>query len=172
MNFVTAIKTVFGKYATFRGVASRPEYWWWTLFSFIITNGLNQVADVLGGNSRHPSGASLAVYGISVLFALATLIPSLAVAVRRFHDAGFSGKWLLLSIIPVVALIAVLVTLFGSAIALMQPTAKSAEIGLLLFAMSPFVLGPMLLGLAVGVFFFIVTVLPSKSADAGNKYAS
>ena len=41
MNWGTAIKTVFSKYATFAGVASRSEYWYWVLFTFVVGVGFN-----------------------------------------------------------------------------------------------------------------------------------
>jgi uncharacterized membrane protein YhaH (DUF805 family) len=172
MNFITAIKTVFGKYATFRGVASRPEYWWWTLFSFIVSSVLNQISNLLGGKSANPSGASLAVDGVVFLFAVATFVPSLAVAVRRFHDAGFSGKWMLLGIIPAVAILSVLVSAVGSIVTLTDPSLTSAQIQTMLFSLVGIAVVPVLLSFAVWVFFLVVTLLPSKSAEAGNKHAN
>ena len=44
MNFFTAIKTVFSKYADFNGVASRPEYWWWWFFTVIAAVALGSMA--------------------------------------------------------------------------------------------------------------------------------
>jgi len=38
MNFIEAIKTCFTKYGEFKGCASRPEYWWWFLFTIVITD--------------------------------------------------------------------------------------------------------------------------------------
>jgi uncharacterized membrane protein YhaH (DUF805 family) len=88
MDFVTAIKTCLSKYATFSGRASRPEYWWFFLFEVLVLVGTAMVSDWL--------------YAIA---ALALLLPALAVGVRRLHDVGRSGWFLLLAIIPLVNLI-------------------------------------------------------------------
>ena len=88
MDFVTAIKTCLSKYATFSGRASRPEYWWFFLFEVLVLIGTAMVSDWL--------------YAIA---ALALLLPALAVGVRRLHDVGRSGWFLLLAIIPLVNLI-------------------------------------------------------------------
>lgn len=85
MTFGEAIKTCFSKYATFEGRASRSEYWWWFLFTFLASAATGIVSDKL-----------------SALFSLAVLLPSLAVGVRRLHDTDRSGWFLLLSLIPIV----------------------------------------------------------------------
>lgn len=84
MTFSDAIKTCFSKYADFKGRASRSEYWWYTLFIVLVSLALGMV------NSK-----------ISGVFALATLLPSLAVGARRLHDGNRSGWLLLLGIIPI-----------------------------------------------------------------------
>lgn len=81
MDFVGAIKAGFKNYANFRGTATRPEYWYWVLFTFLVSL-------VLG------SFESLEV--ISAIFAFGVFLPSLGLAVRRLRDAGFSWVWLLL----------------------------------------------------------------------------
>lgn len=88
MDFVTAIKTCLSKYATFTGRASRSEYWWFFLFEVLVLIGTLMVSDWL--------------YGLA---GLAFLLPALAVAVRRLHDVGRSGWFLLLGLIPLVNLI-------------------------------------------------------------------
>ena len=81
MTFGQSIKTCFSKYVTFSGRASRSEYWWFALFCFII--GCIPVVNFLG---------------------LLLLLPSLAVGVRRMHDIGKSGLFVLLAFIPLVNL--------------------------------------------------------------------
>lgn len=97
MDFVTAVKTVFKKYATFEGRACRSEYWYFILFIFIASLVL-QVVD-------------LAITGglLYIIFALATLVPCLAVAVRRLHDTDRSGWWYLIGLVPVVGAIVLIV---------------------------------------------------------------
>ena len=83
MDFVGAIKTGFKNYANFRGTATRPEYWYWVLFTFLVS---------IVANALDRSGT------ISGLFSLATLLPGLGVTVRRLRDAGFSWTWILLPV--------------------------------------------------------------------------
>ena len=78
MTFGQSIKTCFSKYVTFSGRASRSEYWWFALLSFIV--GFIPVVNFL-----------------SILL----ILPGLAVAVRRLHDVGKSGWNLLWAIIPI-----------------------------------------------------------------------
>lgn len=79
-------KVVLENYANFNGRADRPEYWWFFLFSFLVSIGLNIV------------GAIIHLPLISSIWSLAVLIPSIAVGVRRMHDVGKSGWFLLIPI--------------------------------------------------------------------------
>jgi uncharacterized membrane protein YhaH (DUF805 family) len=91
-----------GKYAVFSGRARRSEYWYFVLFSCLIAfvlAGLGlSVAKAAGGPP------TLAVYLVD-LFSLLVLLPSLAVSVRRLHDVGMSGWWILLSLVPLGGLV-------------------------------------------------------------------
>lgn len=92
MDFVTAVKTCLGKYATFQGRASRSEYWYFTLFMLI----LNLISGVI-------AGASLGVLAVlPMVLIIALLLPSLAVSVRRLHDLDKSGWWVLIILIPLI----------------------------------------------------------------------
>lgn len=81
----------FKNYATFQGRARRKEYWMFFLINFIITILLEILAAA--------SGVFLVLF---VLYAIAIILPSLAVGARRLHDTGRSGWWQLLSLIPFV----------------------------------------------------------------------
>jgi uncharacterized membrane protein YhaH (DUF805 family) len=84
------VKSVLSQYVGFSGRARRSEYWYWVLAYFLVylvAAGLDAVVNT-----------SLLV----TLVALAVLLPSLAVGVRRLHDTGRSGWWLLLGLIPVI----------------------------------------------------------------------
>ena len=80
---------VLKKYAEFGGRARRKEYWMFVLFNVIISIVLNVLAIALH---------FLSVVGM--LYALAVLIPGIAVGIRRLHDTNRSGWWLLLAIVP------------------------------------------------------------------------
>lgn len=87
MAFGDAVKSCFNKYATFQGRATRAEYWWWTLFTFMV--GI----------------VTTFIPFVGWLVSLALLIPGLAVSWRRMHDIGKGGGWYFISWIPVVGTI-------------------------------------------------------------------
>jgi uncharacterized membrane protein YhaH (DUF805 family) len=100
MGFGDAISTCFGKYATFSGRAVRSEYWFWVLFTVIVLVVLNIIQFTVS-----PLGGSV----LLLLFELATVIPSIAVACRRLHDTDRSGWWQLLAFVPIIGFIILLV---------------------------------------------------------------
>ena len=89
---------VLKKYAVFEGRAHRTEYWTFVLINVAIGLALGMVEGLGGGRNI-----------LSNLYSLAILVPSLAVSVRRLHDTGRSGWWLLLSLIPLAGPIILLV---------------------------------------------------------------
>ena len=86
------------QYLDFSGRARRKEYWMFTLFNVIIAIITSLIDSMLG------LGGIL--YG---LFVIATLLPGLAVCVRRLHDVGKSGWWYLIALIPLIGGIVLLV---------------------------------------------------------------
>ncbi|MET7489559.1 DUF805 domain-containing protein [Streptomyces sp. NPDC005538] len=88
---------VLKKYAVFSGRARRKEYWMYALFVMIIE------AVLLG------IGFAIKMPAIVAIFYVAILLPSLAVGVRRLHDTGRSGWWLLFGIVPIAGPITLLV---------------------------------------------------------------
>lgn len=97
MNFVPAITSGITKYATFTGEARRSEYWWWALFTAVVMLVLSLIDGVITG----ARGVGI----LSTVWALAVLLPSLAVAVRRLRDAGHSWTLLLVLLIPILGMI-------------------------------------------------------------------
>ena len=91
-DMIDAIRSVFSRYATFEGRATRAEFWYFTLFCTLVTVGVLVLSVV-------PFLGILAAFG---LFAWATgiLIPSLALSIRRLRDAGLPWPWVLLGLIP------------------------------------------------------------------------
>ncbi|HIH2746495.1 DUF805 domain-containing protein [Burkholderia aenigmatica] len=105
MNFSEAVRSVLNKYATFEGRARRAEYWYFVLLSFI----LSIAAQVIGVAGRHAGLITLLLLGVLSLVSLALIIPGIAVSVRRLHDTGRSGWFLLIALIPIVGSILLLV---------------------------------------------------------------
>ena len=107
--FPAAVKRFFKKYATFSGRASRSEFWWWALVSFAVSVVLNIITTATT-TSTLDSTPTLGIGAIlGAIWGLATLVPSLALVVRRLHDGGFSGLLALLLLVPFAGAVAVLV---------------------------------------------------------------
>ncbi len=85
MNFPTAVRSGLRNYANFKGRASRPEYWWWFLFNFLV---VGTISLTFGNNAG--DGMSLVL-----------LLPSIAVGVRRLHDVNRKGWWILAPLVNV-----------------------------------------------------------------------
>ncbi len=127
VGFVDAIKLFFKKYAQFRGAASRSEYWWVALGMFLIQLipmvlvfiGIGVMAagttvDEYGYAQETGSPALMVVgYLLMLVIGLACIVPSLALAWRRLHDAGKSGAWYFIGLVPLIGPIWLLVLLVG-----------------------------------------------------------
>lgn len=139
LSFPAAIASVFKKYATFSGRATRSEYWWWMLFHYLVQIALSvfmiigmviSAASAIGNSnwtqpdndmwvpqgSADPVGMGFFFFGLVLLalWALATIIPTLAVTVRRLHDAGYTGWLILLELIPFGAVVVFIFTVLPS----------------------------------------------------------
>ena len=100
---------VLKQYADFSGRARRKEYWMFFLFNMIFAIVAMILDNVLG----------IAIEGVGYgplygLYALAVLIPGLAVSVRRLHDVGKSGWYYLIILIPLIGIIWMLVLLVSN----------------------------------------------------------
>jgi uncharacterized membrane protein YhaH (DUF805 family) len=96
--------TVLKKYAQFDGRARRKEYWYFALFNFIV------MVVLIGIDFSVGSGSAAMGFGVlSGIYLLATLIPNLAVSIRRLHDTNRSGWWILIGLIPFIGGIAIIV---------------------------------------------------------------
>lgn len=94
VGFVEAVKRFAAHYADFSGRSRRSEYWWVVLFNLLM--------DAL---------FAAFVPQLSYLWTLVTLIPSIAICVRRLHDVGKSGWWYLFIFLPLVGFVIVLIQL-------------------------------------------------------------
>ncbi len=110
VGFGEAISMAFNKYCCFSGRASRSEYWFFTLFVFI-------VQALLGSGVNFADNLTLlgSLYGV---FGLVVFLPSLGLTIRRLHDIGKGGGWIFINLIPLVGQIIFLIW-----------TCKPSEIG-------------------------------------------
>jgi uncharacterized membrane protein YhaH (DUF805 family) len=165
MTFAGAVQSGFKNFSNFKGTATRTEFWYFYLFN-VLLNVITTTFDSFIVPSSG-SGMGLASGGpLYLITNIALILPNLTIAVRRYHDAGFSGKWLGLYLIPVVAMFV------GGGLAV-----SSAKIDLatatdhqVLAAALPLV-PAVLLFIAVGIFQLVLNLKATKTAAQGNKYA-
>ncbi len=99
-TFLGALKDGFARYVDFKSRSTRSQFWWWTLWSLIISLASTFFDAAIGAGSSGPIG---------LLTSLAIFLPSLAVAIRRLHDIGRTGWWYLLVLIPLIGWIILIV---------------------------------------------------------------
>lgn len=114
MTFVEAIKTGLSKYVTWKGRASRSEFWFFFLFVMLCMIAASIVDGILGTTIKTVNPMTgleqSAGYGyVYMLVALALLLPNISVMVRRLHDTGRSGWWYWIALIPLVGAILLIV---------------------------------------------------------------
>ena len=109
MSFTAAIKSFWSNYATFKGRARRSEYWYIQLF-LVLTNLAVAAIDLVlmnGDVDRFVANGGGGIVGL--VWILVTIVPALAVLVRRLHDTGKSGWWILIGLVPFVGTIVLFV---------------------------------------------------------------
>lgn len=94
---------VIKKYTVFSGRASREEFWYFMLINILISIAVGFVDGFMGW--RYASGAGF----LGGLYSLFIFLPSLAVSVRRLHDIGRCGWWVLIMLVPLLGWIILLV---------------------------------------------------------------
>lgn len=98
-------KAIQGNYCNFSGRASRSEYWWFALFMFIVCIASSCLTFVAGDTVGTI---------ISGIIDLLLLLPSLGLSIRRLHDVGRSGWWLLLVLTGIGAIVILIWSLMAS----------------------------------------------------------
>ena len=94
-----AVKVAVERYAEFNGTSTRAEFWWVMLFVVLV--GL-----AFGALNQLTTDGSLAIgTALASIWGIATLLPMLAVTVRRLRDAGFPWIELLWLLVPIAGLI-------------------------------------------------------------------
>ena len=167
------------RYADFSGRSRRMEYWMWFLLQVLVYVAVWVLLIAFGGGalmSGDPTamaaagGMAMIIMMIYGLYALAVLIPGIAVTVRRLHDTNRSGWWILAPIVPYVIAFA---SMFGG---LASGSEGGAATGGIIGMIS--VLAALVLGLILLVFMFLEgTKGPNnygpdpKGQDAGQVFA-
>ena len=93
MDFNLYLDPITKHYFDFEGVADRRTFWTFVLFNFLISLGLSIVLGIVH------------LGPLAGLYSLAVLLPSLGLAVRRLHDIGKSGLWILVAFVPILGFI-------------------------------------------------------------------
>ena len=103
MSFKEAVLNVLVlNYANFKGRARRSEFWYYTLFTAILSAVFGVLASFGGGFAKF-------INVVSVIVSLAMLVPDIAVSIRRLHDIGKPWTYILMGLIPIAGPIILLV---------------------------------------------------------------
>ena len=192
MTFADAIKAGFKNYAQFRGVASRSEYWYWVLFTFLVSVVLGTIDGVMAAGSLGQQATDpIAMSGtLGNIASLVFLLPNLTVGVRRMRDAGFSAWFLLVQLVPMIPFVVTIATFvaelsgavgdgniaealsaFGAALVFIavNPASEQASQFLATFSGTFTWFGiSLLVTLAVAIFFLVIYTRPTKTREQGN----
>lgn len=114
MTFQESIKTCLSKYVTWKGRASRSEFWFFVLFVFLCAIASTIVDRILGTSfsmTNPVTGMQQGMgYGyVYTIVILGLFLPYLSVIVRRLHDTNRSGWWYWIALIPLIGAILLLV---------------------------------------------------------------
>lgn len=111
MSFIEAVTSVAVNFLNFSGRARRSEYWYFFLFNFVVQLLLRRsslIFDIL-----LPTKMALGLARVLVsIYSLIVFLPALAVLVRRLHDTGKSGWYLLWNLLPGIGTLIVVIRLF------------------------------------------------------------
>jgi uncharacterized membrane protein YhaH (DUF805 family) len=100
MEFWEYFKQPLRQYAGFDGRTARKDFWMFVLISFLVSVAIGIVETLI---------VFVDGFGLTGLYSLAILIPSLAITVRRLHDTGKSAWWILIGMIPLVGHIIIII---------------------------------------------------------------
>lgn len=160
MDFAGAIKAGFKNFFKFSGRATRPEYWWFVLFAFLVSLVAGVVDTTLGTTS------------VGNLVSLVLFVPQLSLLFRRFRDAGVSPLWLFTYLVPLFVTFNVLFANVDAFVALGTDIEKYAndseglQNALMTGGYLEVLAGPLLLvlglWLAWSIFQLVITLLPTK----------
>ena len=154
-SFTEAIKRFYKKYAVFRGRASRSEYWFVSLFYFLVDLAamvLYAIATVI------PPLA--VIIGIAyLLFCLASIVPSFALYARRLHDANMSAWFILIRVLPTIGYILIINSVYDQLSLGSSSSASMTSFDSVIMIIFNFIIIP-------SIITFIFALLPSQPAGA------
>ena len=108
---VEATKKAFiDNYANFKGRTNRADFWWAILGYLIVSFVVGFVGGLIFGTNDNGTNV------LTLIFSLATIVPSLALDIRRLHDINKSGWYVLLSLIPLVGGIILIIWFCGASV--------------------------------------------------------
>lgn len=164
VGFGEAIKLFFVNYVNFKGRSTRSEFWFAYLFQFLVRFGVSFIFSFLGSiffisSSSVMSGVSSFSFARTLvgIVDLAMFLPALSIGVRRLHDIGRSGWWILLEFS--VYLLVPGFTIF----ALLNPILMNLEIFLILLLIC-------LLASLAGV--IVLIIMWCRPSDGANKWGA
>lgn len=173
MNFVDAVQSGFKNYFNFKGAATRSEFWYWVLFTLLVSLVLGTLESVIwpAPMSSGDWMQDLEAFGaqptpFTSIASLLLFIPNLSMTARRFHDAGFSAKWLFLQLGPLAYGIFAAVGVVAVVMSAGEAELSYEAIMSLIFLILPIVA----LAIGVLVIYLVMALRPSRSFYDGNKY--
>ena len=172
ISFAGAIKKTFTSWRDYRGVSTRREYWFFVLFTFLI-NLVTTTFDrfISAGQS------STSLVTLSTLVQLALYVFVIPLLTRRFHDAGLSGFWQLVVVVPIAIAIYKIPAI---SLVLKNPALSNPEISknltdaqaMTLLNQAADAFGVLLVSVfLVSAFQIVITLLPSRPSWRGNRFA-
>lgn len=169
MGFGEAVQTCFKKAITFKGRARRSEFWYWYLFTFLVSMATSIVSAMIpSSNVLLTTILSMGTFAWGIFTAIATF----AVATRRLHDTGRSGWWYGVTLIfGFVWAVWFFIQLFGMAIDIPNVDAMTSEDTIMLIIS---LLGKMLIPLLISFIYGIVLLVwfCTDSQPGTNKYGT
>jgi uncharacterized membrane protein YhaH (DUF805 family) len=167
VTFAGAVKSALLNFAQFRGVSTRPEYWYFVLFTVLMALVLGTIDSVIWPpvQTEDVLEALNQPTPFSNIFAILIFVPSLAITSRRMRDAGWSGKWLWTLLLPLIPFIAGIVGVVSYLDSVVTPTIED------LVSLIAYLAPAVLLALVVQIFLLVLCLRPSKYKEDGNRYA-
>ena len=124
IGFLPAIKLAYSRYFDFGGRSTRAEYWWYQLYSYIVSivmtlsfliGAIAGIGALFGDDDMAIAAIiGLLLFLLCFLIILLSIIPAIAITIRRLHDSGKSSLLVWLLFVPLVNIVAgVLVFIFS-----------------------------------------------------------